>query len=97
MEAWKKINKERMVVNSPYLHIFLEWASKIGMMGQFTYERGDIFGAPDDLYMSHEIYCFLILNPKRSFRYHSVTVWLYTYMIFNVYLPVVNNPYNHKS
>nr|GEU38929.1 R-linalool synthase QH1, chloroplastic-like [Tanacetum cinerariifolium] len=62
MEAWKKINKERMFVKSPSLQIFLECASNIGRMGQFTYERGDIFGAPDDLYKSHA--SSLLFDPK---------------------------------
>ncbi|GJV79544.1 R-linalool synthase QH1, chloroplastic-like protein [Tanacetum coccineum] len=62
IEAWKKINKERMFVKSPSLQIFLECASNIGRMGQFTYERGDIFGAPDDLYKSHAT--SLLFDPK---------------------------------
>ncbi|XP_076955715.1 R-linalool synthase QH1, chloroplastic-like [Bidens hawaiensis] len=62
IEAYKKITKERMACKSLELQIFMECASNIGRMGQFTYERGDIFGAPDDLYKNHQIK--LLFEPK---------------------------------
>lgn len=60
--AYKNITKERMTCKSPALQIFMECASNLGRMGQFTYERGDIFGAPDDLYKSHQM--SLLFEPK---------------------------------
>nr|UIO87235.1 terpenoids synthase [Blumea balsamifera] len=62
IDAYKKITKERMACKSPSLQIFMECASNLGRMGQFTYERGDIFGAPDDLYKSHQM--SLLFEPK---------------------------------
>ncbi|KAJ9540447.1 hypothetical protein OSB04_026953 [Centaurea solstitialis] len=62
METWKKLNKERMALKSPSSHIFAECATNLGRMGHFTYQRGDIFGSPDDLYKSHEI--ALLFTPK---------------------------------
>ncbi|KAI3705362.1 hypothetical protein L1987_75598 [Smallanthus sonchifolius] len=62
IDAYKKISKERMACKSPALQIFMECASNLGRMGQFTYERGDIFGAPDDLYKNHQI--SLLFSPK---------------------------------
>ncbi|KAK1421123.1 hypothetical protein QVD17_23231 [Tagetes erecta] len=62
IDAYKKITKERMACKSPALQIFMECASNLGRMGQFTYERGDIFGAPDDLYKSHQT--SLLFYPK---------------------------------
>ncbi|KAK9078610.1 hypothetical protein SSX86_002667 [Deinandra increscens subsp. villosa] len=55
IEAYKKITKERIACKSPALQVFMECASNLGRMGQFTYERGDIFGAPDDLYKDHQM------------------------------------------
>ncbi|XP_071738887.1 R-linalool synthase QH1, chloroplastic-like [Rutidosis leptorrhynchoides] len=60
--AYKNITKERMNCKSTDLQIFMECASNLGRMGQFTYERGDIFGAPDDLYKSHQM--SLLFEPK---------------------------------
>ncbi|KAI3809393.1 hypothetical protein L1987_25365 [Smallanthus sonchifolius] len=62
IDAYKKITEERMACKSPALQIFMECASNLGRMGQFTYERGDIFGAPDDLYKNHQI--SLLFSPK---------------------------------
>ena len=62
MNTWKKLNKERMGLNSPSSRIFAECATNLGRMGHFTYQRGDIFGSPDDLYKSHEI--SLLFTPK---------------------------------
>ncbi|KAL8210523.1 hypothetical protein R6Q57_004960 [Mikania cordata] len=62
IDAYKKITAERMACKSPDLQIFMECASNLGRMGQFTYERGDIFGAPDDLYKNHQI--SLLFDPK---------------------------------
>ncbi|KAI3748372.1 hypothetical protein L6452_11397 [Arctium lappa] len=62
METWKKLNEERMALNSPSSRIFAECATNLGRMGHFTYQRGDIFGSPDDLYTSHEI--SLLFTPK---------------------------------
>ena len=60
--AYKNISKERMDCKSPALQIYMECASNLGRMGQFTYERGDMFGAPDDLYKSHQM--SLLFEPK---------------------------------
>lgn len=62
IEAYKNINKETMAFNSPSLQILMECASNLGRMGQFTYERGDIFGSPDDLHKSHQM--SLLFDPK---------------------------------
>ncbi|KAK9078611.1 hypothetical protein SSX86_002668 [Deinandra increscens subsp. villosa] len=61
IEAYKKITKERMACKSPALQVFMECASNLGRMGQFTYERGDMFGSPDDLYKDHQM--SLLFNP----------------------------------
>nr|XP_043633607.1 (-)-beta-pinene synthase, chloroplastic-like [Erigeron canadensis] len=62
IEAYKKINRERMACKSPSMQVFMECASNLGRMGQFTYERGDIFGTPDDLYKRHQV--SLLFEPK---------------------------------
>ncbi|KAI7736800.1 hypothetical protein M8C21_011235, partial [Ambrosia artemisiifolia] len=48
----------------PYVQkvVYMECASNLGRMGQFTYERGDIFGAPDDVYKNH--LSALLFDPK---------------------------------
>ncbi|XP_052624612.1 R-linalool synthase QH1, chloroplastic isoform X2 [Lactuca sativa] len=49
MQTWKKLNKERMSVNYPRSGIFIECATNLGRMGQFTYQHAsDAFGSPDD-------------------------------------------------
>ncbi|KAI7733388.1 hypothetical protein M8C21_020831 [Ambrosia artemisiifolia] len=62
IKAYKKITKEIMACKSPALQMYMECASNLGRMGQFTYERGDIFNQPDDLYKNHLI--SLLFDPK---------------------------------
>ncbi|KAL4576538.1 hypothetical protein LXL04_012633 [Taraxacum kok-saghyz] len=63
MRTWKRLNKERMSVNHPDSRIFIECATNLGRMGQFTYNKHeDLFGSPDDWYTSQAI--SLLFNPK---------------------------------
>nr|XP_043634924.1 R-linalool synthase QH1, chloroplastic-like [Erigeron canadensis] len=66
IQTWKKLNQETMSAAAKYdpsaSEIFVECATNLGRMGQFTYKDTDVFGTPDDLYKSHQI--SLLFTPK---------------------------------
>ncbi|XP_058211462.1 tricyclene synthase EBOS, chloroplastic-like [Rhododendron vialii] len=47
-EAWKKMNKERVAVDSPFEKPFIETAINFARMAQCSYQNGDWLGAPDN-------------------------------------------------
>ncbi|XP_058210690.1 tricyclene synthase EBOS, chloroplastic-like isoform X3 [Rhododendron vialii] len=47
-EAWKKMNKERVVADSPFEKPFIETAFNLARIAQCTYQNGDGHGAPDN-------------------------------------------------
>ncbi|XP_058210698.1 tricyclene synthase EBOS, chloroplastic-like [Rhododendron vialii] len=47
-EAWKKMNKERVAVDSPFEKPFIETAINFARMAQCSYQNGDGLGAPDN-------------------------------------------------
>ncbi|KAF7146392.1 hypothetical protein RHSIM_Rhsim04G0059400 [Rhododendron simsii] len=47
-EAWKKMNKERVAVDSPFEKPFIETAFNLARIAQCTYQNGDGHGAPDN-------------------------------------------------
>ncbi|KAE9454985.1 hypothetical protein C3L33_13116, partial [Rhododendron williamsianum] len=47
-EAWKKMNKERVAVDSPFEKPFIETAINLARMSQCSYQNGDGLGALDN-------------------------------------------------
>ncbi|KAG5551785.1 hypothetical protein RHGRI_010014 [Rhododendron griersonianum] len=47
-EAWKKMNKERVAVDSPFEKPFIETAINFARMSRCSYQNGDGLGAPDN-------------------------------------------------
>ncbi|KAG5551781.1 hypothetical protein RHGRI_010010 [Rhododendron griersonianum] len=47
-EAWKKMNKERVAVDSPFEKSFIETAFNLARIAQCSYQNGDGLGAPDN-------------------------------------------------
>ncbi|XP_076938731.1 R-linalool synthase QH5, chloroplastic-like [Bidens hawaiensis] len=46
-DAWKKLNKERMLANTQFSREHIEYASNMARMAQFMYGKGDGHGRPD--------------------------------------------------
>ncbi|KAG5551790.1 hypothetical protein RHGRI_010019 [Rhododendron griersonianum] len=47
-EAWKKMSKERVAVDSPFEKPFIETTINVARMSECTYQNGDRHGAPDN-------------------------------------------------